>query len=171
VSGFLVGLPVAVAIGAPISTGLLGLDGLFGSYRSARSLSGKGRRFLDKRRMALRLYNQTNPNRHSPMIAAVTSMTTIGIMSTTTSIGIGSCGGLGGPRQGCAFEHLARNEPTKLALIARGLLPADETERPRTGGLGAALADRPSRGAEAGRNRPAGGIKHRPLRSATGKRP
>ena len=37
-----------------------------------------------------------------PMIAAVTSMTTIGIMSTTTSIGIGSCGGLGGPRQGCA---------------------------------------------------------------------
>jgi MFS transporter, ACS family, tartrate transporter len=30
VSGFLVGLPVAVAIGAPISTGLLGLDGLFG---------------------------------------------------------------------------------------------------------------------------------------------
>src|SRR6202047_357422 len=30
VSGFLAGLPVAVAIGAPISTGLLGLDGLFG---------------------------------------------------------------------------------------------------------------------------------------------
>jgi len=30
VSGFLIGLPVAVAIGAPISTGLLGLDGLFG---------------------------------------------------------------------------------------------------------------------------------------------
>jgi ACS family tartrate transporter-like MFS transporter len=30
VSGFLVGLPVAVAFGAPISTGLLGLDGLFG---------------------------------------------------------------------------------------------------------------------------------------------
>jgi ACS family tartrate transporter-like MFS transporter len=30
VSGFLVGLPVAVAIGAPISTGLLGLDGLLG---------------------------------------------------------------------------------------------------------------------------------------------
>jgi len=30
VSGFLVGLPVAVAIGAPVSTGLLGLDGLFG---------------------------------------------------------------------------------------------------------------------------------------------
>jgi ACS family tartrate transporter-like MFS transporter len=30
VSGFLVGLPVAVAIGAPISTGLLSLDGLFG---------------------------------------------------------------------------------------------------------------------------------------------
>jgi ACS family tartrate transporter-like MFS transporter len=30
VSGFLVGLPVAVVIGAPISTGLLGLDGLFG---------------------------------------------------------------------------------------------------------------------------------------------
>ena len=30
VSGFLVGLPVAVAIGAPISTSLLGLDGLFG---------------------------------------------------------------------------------------------------------------------------------------------
>jgi MFS transporter, ACS family, tartrate transporter len=30
VSGFLVGLPIAVAIGAPISTGLLGLDGLFG---------------------------------------------------------------------------------------------------------------------------------------------
>ena len=30
VSGFLVGLPIAVAVGAPISTGLLGLDGLFG---------------------------------------------------------------------------------------------------------------------------------------------
>ncbi|MBV9560096.1 MAG: MFS transporter [Bradyrhizobium sp.] len=30
VSGFLVGLPIAVAIGAPISTGLLGLDGLLG---------------------------------------------------------------------------------------------------------------------------------------------
>src|SRR2546421_1069526 len=30
VSGFLIGLPVAVAIGAPISTGLLGLDGLLG---------------------------------------------------------------------------------------------------------------------------------------------
>jgi ACS family tartrate transporter-like MFS transporter len=30
VSGFLVGLPIAVAIGAPLSTGLLGLDGLFG---------------------------------------------------------------------------------------------------------------------------------------------
>src|ERR1700704_3420484 len=30
VSGFLVGLPVAVAVGAPISTGLMGLDGLFG---------------------------------------------------------------------------------------------------------------------------------------------
>jgi MFS transporter, ACS family, tartrate transporter len=30
VSGFLVGLPIAVAIGAPISTGLLELDGLFG---------------------------------------------------------------------------------------------------------------------------------------------
>jgi ACS family tartrate transporter-like MFS transporter len=32
VSGFLVGLPVAVAIGAPISTGLLSLDGLFGQH-------------------------------------------------------------------------------------------------------------------------------------------
>ncbi len=30
VSGFLIGLPVAVAFGAPISTALLGLDGLFG---------------------------------------------------------------------------------------------------------------------------------------------
>jgi MFS transporter, ACS family, tartrate transporter len=30
VSGFLIGLPFAVAVGAPISTGLLGLDGLFG---------------------------------------------------------------------------------------------------------------------------------------------
>ena len=30
VSGFLVGLPIAVALGAPISTGLMGLDGLFG---------------------------------------------------------------------------------------------------------------------------------------------
>jgi len=30
VSGFMIGLPVAVAVGAPISTGLLGLDGLFG---------------------------------------------------------------------------------------------------------------------------------------------
>ncbi len=30
VSGFLVGLPIAVALGAPISTGLLGLDGMFG---------------------------------------------------------------------------------------------------------------------------------------------
>jgi ACS family tartrate transporter-like MFS transporter len=32
VSGFLMGLPVAVALGAPISTGLLGLDGLFGLW-------------------------------------------------------------------------------------------------------------------------------------------
>jgi ACS family tartrate transporter-like MFS transporter len=32
VSGFLVGLPVAVALGSPISTGLLGLDGLFGLH-------------------------------------------------------------------------------------------------------------------------------------------
>ena len=30
VSGFLTGLPVAVALGAPVSTALLGLDGLFG---------------------------------------------------------------------------------------------------------------------------------------------
>jgi ACS family tartrate transporter-like MFS transporter len=30
VSGFLIGLPVAVAAGAPVSTALLGLDGLFG---------------------------------------------------------------------------------------------------------------------------------------------
>jgi MFS transporter, ACS family, tartrate transporter len=30
VSGFLIGLPVAVALGSPISTALLGLDGLFG---------------------------------------------------------------------------------------------------------------------------------------------
>jgi MFS family permease len=30
VSGFLIGLPFAVAVGSPISTGLLGLDGLFG---------------------------------------------------------------------------------------------------------------------------------------------
>jgi ACS family tartrate transporter-like MFS transporter len=30
VSGFLLGLPVAVALGAPVSTALLGLDGLFG---------------------------------------------------------------------------------------------------------------------------------------------
>src|SRR4030081_1083699 len=30
VSGFLIGLPFAVAVGAPISTALLGLDGLFG---------------------------------------------------------------------------------------------------------------------------------------------
>src|SRR3954453_22976816 len=30
VSGFLVGLPFAVAVGAPVSTALLGLDGLFG---------------------------------------------------------------------------------------------------------------------------------------------
>jgi len=30
VSGFLVGLPVAVAVGSPVSTALLGLDGLFG---------------------------------------------------------------------------------------------------------------------------------------------
>src|SRR4030088_3007712 len=30
VSGFLIGLPVAVAVGAPVSTALLGLDGLFG---------------------------------------------------------------------------------------------------------------------------------------------
>jgi ACS family tartrate transporter-like MFS transporter len=30
VSGFLVGLPIAVAVGAPISTGLMSLDGLFG---------------------------------------------------------------------------------------------------------------------------------------------
>src|SRR3984885_4043226 len=32
VSGFLVGLPVAVALGAPVSAGLLGLDGLFGLH-------------------------------------------------------------------------------------------------------------------------------------------
>jgi ACS family tartrate transporter-like MFS transporter len=32
VSGFLIGLPVAVALGAPISTGLLGLDGLLGLH-------------------------------------------------------------------------------------------------------------------------------------------
>ena len=30
VSGFMIGLPIAVAFGAPVSTGLLGLDGLFG---------------------------------------------------------------------------------------------------------------------------------------------
>jgi len=30
VSGFLIGLPIAVALGAPLSTALLGLDGLFG---------------------------------------------------------------------------------------------------------------------------------------------
>jgi ACS family tartrate transporter-like MFS transporter len=30
VSGFLIGLPIAVALGAPVSTALLGLDGLFG---------------------------------------------------------------------------------------------------------------------------------------------
>ena len=30
VSGFLIGLPIAVAAGAPLSTALLGLDGLFG---------------------------------------------------------------------------------------------------------------------------------------------
>src|SRR6202521_5671770 len=30
VSSFMIGLPVAVAVGAPVSTGLLGLDGLFG---------------------------------------------------------------------------------------------------------------------------------------------
>jgi ACS family tartrate transporter-like MFS transporter len=30
VSGFLIGLPIAVALGAPVSTGLMGLDGLFG---------------------------------------------------------------------------------------------------------------------------------------------
>src|SRR6478735_7182495 len=30
VSGFLIGLPVAVAVGPPVSTALLGLDGLFG---------------------------------------------------------------------------------------------------------------------------------------------
>jgi len=32
VSGFLIGLPIAVAAGAPISTGLLGLDGLWGLH-------------------------------------------------------------------------------------------------------------------------------------------
>jgi len=30
VSGFMIGLPVSIAVGAPVSTGLLGLDGLFG---------------------------------------------------------------------------------------------------------------------------------------------
>jgi ACS family tartrate transporter-like MFS transporter len=30
VSSFLIGLPIAVAVGAPVSTGLMGLDGLFG---------------------------------------------------------------------------------------------------------------------------------------------
>jgi hypothetical protein len=34
---------------------------------------------------------------------------------------------------------ICKNEPAKLALIARGLLPADETERPRTGGSGPLL--------------------------------
>jgi len=88
VSGFLVGLPVAVAIGAPISTGLLGLDGLFGSYRSARSLSGKGRRFLDKRRMALRLYNQTNPNRHSRVSFAAEVKRVTGANGCCSSISV-----------------------------------------------------------------------------------
>ncbi len=32
VSGFLIGLPVAVALGAPVSTALLGLDGMFGLH-------------------------------------------------------------------------------------------------------------------------------------------
>jgi ACS family tartrate transporter-like MFS transporter len=32
VSGFLIGLPVAVAVGAPVSTALLGLDGMFGLH-------------------------------------------------------------------------------------------------------------------------------------------
>ena len=49
VAGFLVGLPVAVALGSPISTALLGLDGLFGSARLAgdvhrRSHSDRGAR-------------------------------------------------------------------------------------------------------------------------------
>ncbi len=41
-SGFLVGLPVAVALGAPISTALLGLDGLFGLQRLAGDVHRRG---------------------------------------------------------------------------------------------------------------------------------
>src|SRR5664279_374481 len=49
VSSFLVGLPVAVAIGAPISTGLLGLDGLFvltGKPEQAKFLTAEEREWL-----------------------------------------------------------------------------------------------------------------------------
>ena len=43
VSGFLVGLPVAVALGAPISTALLGLDGMFGLQVAGRSCTSPRR--------------------------------------------------------------------------------------------------------------------------------
>ena len=42
VSGFLVGLPIAVAGGAPISTALLGLDGLFGLQGLADHVHRRG---------------------------------------------------------------------------------------------------------------------------------
>ena len=42
VSGFLVGLPIAVAFGAPISTGLMSLDGLFGLQRLADHVPRRG---------------------------------------------------------------------------------------------------------------------------------
>ena len=42
VSGFLIGLPIAVAGGAPISTALLGLDGLFGLQGLADHVHRRG---------------------------------------------------------------------------------------------------------------------------------
>ena len=42
VSGFLVGLPIAVAVGAPISTGLMSLDGLFGLQGLADHVHRRG---------------------------------------------------------------------------------------------------------------------------------
>ena len=42
VSGFLIGLPIAVAAGAPLSTAFLGLDGLFGLQGLADHVSRRG---------------------------------------------------------------------------------------------------------------------------------
>src|SRR6202012_5677468 len=52
VAGFLVGLPVAVAIGAPISTGVLRLDGLVGRLAFLRAHRPAGEGHIPQRRRA-----------------------------------------------------------------------------------------------------------------------